>query len=105
MKNIHFKGNGDFAEFIPPRMLRHNMVQSWLASYKRKEWQNFPFVKKSEWVLLEVPENVRLLASVSVHPNSKGLFILLHGWEGGSIPGIFSELEIISGTEDIPSQG
>ncbi len=72
-----------FEEFIPPRMLRHNMVQSWLASYKRKDWQNFSFVKKSDWVLLELPENVRLLASVSVHPNSKGLFILLHGWEGG----------------------
>ncbi|HMV78337.1 MAG TPA: alpha/beta hydrolase [Leptospiraceae bacterium] len=83
MKSGHFKGNSGFEEFIPPRMLRHNMVQSWLASYKRKDWQNFPFVKKSEWVLLEVPDNVRLLASVSVHPNSKGLFILLHGWEGG----------------------
>lgn len=40
--------------------------------------------KKSREVIISTPAGSRLLSFLSSHPTSKGLIILLHGWEGSS---------------------
>jgi len=81
-------GNGKFtAAFKPPLMLRSSHIQTTLASLKprkilaRRRADNM--LKASMPQILECGEGVRLLGAYSASPgNSRGLVILLHGWEG-----------------------
>ncbi|MCB1177362.1 MAG: alpha/beta fold hydrolase [Leptospiraceae bacterium] len=49
----------------------------------RKVYKGYSFRKYSQWKIVETSNNVKLLSSVSLHPESKGYILFIHGWEGG----------------------
>lgn len=70
--------------FRPFGPLRNALAQTILASSRFRAWGPNPMVRNSRPVTLAVEGGVRLLGSRSSHAKgrSKGLVILLHGWEG-----------------------
>jgi predicted alpha/beta-fold hydrolase len=43
-----------------------------------------PLLEHSQELIIDTPEGSKLLAYCSCHPRSRGLMIILHGWEGSS---------------------
>lgn len=72
--------------FEPVRPLRNPHLQTILASLRFRAWGKNPLRKRSEPVLVDAGGGVRLLGYRTVQPvgGSRGLVILLHGWEGSS---------------------
>lgn len=75
--------------FEPPRVLRHRHVQSLLAGWPwRQHWlrrRSAGLLTASRDELVDCGDGVRLLGHFSAQPqNSRGLAILLHGWEGSA---------------------
>lgn len=70
------------AAFNPPLGLRHQLVQTILASLKFRKRGPNPMVDAGEDVILDCEDGVRLKGSYSRHPENKALVIFLHGWEG-----------------------
>ncbi|MFO7714260.1 YheT family hydrolase [Desulfosarcina sp.] len=70
----------------PPFLLRPAGVQTLLASAGLRAWGNNPMLDAARETILTTAEGVRLLGYMSRQPrsHSKGLVILLHGWEGSS---------------------
>ncbi|MBD2858192.1 alpha/beta fold hydrolase [Spongiibacter sp. KMU-158] len=75
--------------FIPPPALQNPHAQSILAStklrkiFKRRHYQAMQNASKS--VVIDCGDGVQLLGEHSAQPTrSKGLVILIHGWEGSS---------------------
>ncbi len=76
-------------EFLPPAALQNPHVQSLLASTKLRKIMkrgNFAeLVKASQSVVIDCGDGVQLLGDHSPQATrSKGLAILIHGWEGSS---------------------
>ncbi len=71
---------------MPPLYLRSSLLQTALASLKIRTLGRNPMVEASREAVLTVGAGVRLLGFHSPHPDasSRGLVILLHGWEGGA---------------------
>ena len=68
--------------FNPPVLMRHQMVQTILASLKFRKRGPNPMVDAAEDMVLDCDDGVRLKGSYSRHPENKALVIFLHGWEG-----------------------
>ena len=70
----------------PPWPLRSSGVQTMLASAGFRAWGNNPMVDAARETILTSRKGIRLLGyhSRQQRSQSKGLVILLHGWEGSS---------------------
>ena len=68
----------------PPFYLKPALVQTMLASAKLRARGPNPMVEAARETILTTGAGVRLLGYLSRRPGSKGLVILLHGWEGSS---------------------
>lgn len=68
--------------FNPPFWMRPAMAQTILASRKFRKKAASYVVEHAKSMILDCTDGVRLKASFTSHPNSKGVFIFLHGWEG-----------------------
>lgn len=77
---------GKNGAFIPPICLRSMYAQTILASSKVRTLGGNPMLSASRELILDAGEGVRLQGfhSPQLHPQHKGLVILLHGWEGSS---------------------
>jgi predicted alpha/beta-fold hydrolase len=75
-----------FPHFNPPFFLKHAGVQTTLASAKLRALGKNPMVNAASPVVLTTAQGVRLLGYMSRQSrfDSKGLVILIHGWEGSS---------------------
>jgi hypothetical protein len=71
-------------KFNPSFFFRNPHLQSILASSKLRVPLKNPMKKKSREMIISTSAGSRLLSFLSLHPDSKGLIILLHGWEGSS---------------------
>ena len=69
-------------DFKPNIFLRGAMTQTFLASLKLRKRGPNAMVDAAREHIVECRDGARLRASWSPHPNSKGVAILLHGWEG-----------------------
>ena len=70
--------------FHPRAFLKNRHLQSILASAHLLAPRFAAFLKNSREVIIDTPEGSKLLSYFSRHPHSKGLMIILHGWEGSS---------------------
>jgi len=79
--------------FHPPALLKNRHIQSICASTGPRRLVVMHRAKQllasSKTILLNgghsaTESSIRLQAELSLHPNSKGLVILLHGWEGSA---------------------
>ncbi|HQL00742.1 MAG TPA: alpha/beta fold hydrolase [Smithellaceae bacterium] len=70
--------------FQPGVFIGNRHVQSVLASSHLLIPPRPALEKKALPCVLQTSEGSKLLAFVTRHPNSRGTFILLHGWEGSS---------------------
>ncbi len=70
-----------------PFYLKSKFIQSILASRKPKKFFKTEVVLKQKLILLQLKNKTKFLSHYTKHPNSKGLIILLHGWEGSSHSG------------------
>ncbi len=70
--------------FHIPKLLQHPFLQTSLASIKIKNYHQF-INQISQLKLIKTKKQIKLLGAYTKSPNnkkSKGLVILLHGWEG-----------------------
>lgn len=72
--------------FHPPFYLTHPALQTVLASIKLRRWGTNPMLKAAQHYLIDAGDGIRLPGFYSPIKDkpSKGLCILLHGWEGSS---------------------
>ncbi|HHO77313.1 MAG TPA: alpha/beta fold hydrolase [Deltaproteobacteria bacterium] len=72
--------------FVPPGYLKGTYMQTILASSRIRMVGANPMLDASQDIVLDAGRGVRLLGSYSPQPgrDSKGLAVLLHGWEGSS---------------------
>ncbi|TGK34500.1 alpha/beta fold hydrolase [Leptospira gomenensis] len=72
------------ADFIPKGILKFSFVQTALASLAWNLPDEMSFLNNAETMILHSGKNVKLAGSFSSQKDkkSKGLLILLHGWEG-----------------------
>ncbi|HUR41572.1 MAG TPA: alpha/beta fold hydrolase [Verrucomicrobiae bacterium] len=71
--------------FEPTWPLRHAHVQSALASLKVRNWprRGHALIRLAERHVLDCGDGIRLVGLHTKQPaNSKGLVVLIHGWEG-----------------------
>ena len=70
----------------PPWLLRPAGVQTMLASAGLRAWGNNPMAHAAQETILTTRKGIRLLGyhSRQPRPHTRGLVILLHGWEGSS---------------------
>lgn len=76
----------DAGTFRPPRHLRNSYIQSILGSSKIRSLGRNPMVETEQEMILDAGEGVRLQGFYSPQTDgeSKGLVIMLSGWEGSS---------------------
>ncbi len=72
--------------YTPAFILRNGYVQTFLASSPVRAWGNNPMCAASREMILETADGVRLLGFYSAQATgrSKGMIVLLHGWEGSA---------------------
>jgi uncharacterized protein len=70
--------------FKPSLFFRNPHVQSVMASSHLRVLGKNTMVKNSRELIIKTSAGSKLLSFLSHHPASKGLIILLHGWEGSS---------------------
>ena len=72
--------------FRPPFYLKHTALQTILASIGLRKWGFNPMLRAAQHHILDVGSGIRLSGFFSsiLNQSSKGLCILLHGWEGSS---------------------
>lgn len=70
--------------FQPRLFLKNRHIQSILASARLLIPPHRPLLEHSQELIIDTPEGSKLLACFSRHPRSRGLMIILHGWEGSS---------------------
>ena len=70
--------------FQPSWYLRHGQIQTILASIPLRAWGKNPVGNAAREIIIKTPEGVRLQGYHSSRGSaiSRGLVILLHGWEG-----------------------
>jgi hypothetical protein len=70
--------------FRPSVLCKNSHFQSIMASSRlRLPYRNI-MAQNAREIIIRTPSGAELLALHSYHPSSKGLIILLHGWEGSS---------------------
>ncbi len=76
--------NRRMTDFRPPFYLRNRMLQTVLGSRRPGFKQNNPVLTRAETVLFTTSRGVKLSGAFSTTaiPNSRGMVMLLHGWEG-----------------------
>jgi uncharacterized protein len=74
-------GNNDFK---PSLFIRNRHLQSILASSRLRILRNNSLLTQSREIIIATGSGSRLLSFLSPHVNSRGLIILIHGWEGSS---------------------
>ena len=72
------------ARFCPNPLVRSPHVQSMLASSRWRVRGKGAALSESAGMIIDTPSGARLSALFLRHPNSKGLVILIHGWEGSA---------------------
>ncbi|MBN1829386.1 MAG: alpha/beta fold hydrolase [Deltaproteobacteria bacterium] len=72
--------------FSPSRLFRNRHVQTITASLRFRVHRNSTMIRKSRQCIIDTGVGTRLLGfhSSHDHKNSRGLVILIHGWEGSS---------------------
>lgn len=70
--------------FLPRSFLKNRHLQSILASARLLIPSHRPLLEHSQELIVDTTEGSKLLAYFSPHPRSRGLMIILHGWEGSS---------------------
>lgn len=72
--------------FNPPLLLGHPVLQTVLASIGLRRWGSNPMLKAAQHHIIDAGDGIRLSGYYSPIKGkpSKGLCILLHGWEGSS---------------------
>ncbi len=70
--------------FNPPAFLRNPFAQSYLASTPFRAIGKNPMSDAAREMILKTPDGTRLQGFYSKHPQSVGLILLLHGWEGSA---------------------
>ncbi|MHB8138353.1 MAG: YheT family hydrolase [Smithellaceae bacterium] len=78
------KSKNNNSDFMPRSFLKNRHLQSILASARLLIPPHRPLLKHSRELIIETPDKSKLLAYLSHHPRSRGLMIILHGWEGSS---------------------
>lgn len=75
-----------FSPFKPTFLLRHALIQTVLASSKIRILGANPMLQAAAERIIELKDGTRLLGYMSRTQNnsSKGLVVLIHGWEGGA---------------------
>ena len=68
--------------YRPSVFLRSPNVQTILASSKLRNLYCRGFETKAERIVLRAGENLKTTAYVNIHPDPKGMIVLLHGWLG-----------------------
>ncbi|RPH51074.1 MAG: alpha/beta fold hydrolase [Desulfobacteraceae bacterium] len=73
-------------KFNPAFFLNNAHIQTYLASSRLRTTGKNPMLDKAEEIIIRTKEGVRLLASYSPYGEhkSKGVVMLLHGWEGSA---------------------
>lgn len=73
-------------DFTPPGLLRNTHVQSILASVspRRRQWRrrDSRMEQAATRHVFDCGDGIRLVGFHSPHPRSRGLVVLIHGWEG-----------------------
>lgn len=69
---------------MPRPFLRNPHLQSILASARLFIPPHRPLSHSSRELIIDTTDGSRLLAEVAHHPGSRGVVIILHGWEGSS---------------------
>jgi len=82
MINKRFAKSDD--KFRPSVIFRSSHVQSILASSRLRVSRKSSMLNNSQEEIISTSSGSKLLSFFSPHPMSKGLIILLHGWEGSS---------------------
>jgi len=70
--------------FKPSFFFRNPHFQSIMASSQLRVPRKNSMVENSHEIIINTSAGSRLLSFFSLHPASKGMIILLHGWEGSS---------------------
>lgn len=70
--------------FRPSFIFRNAHFQSIMASSRLRLRRSNKMLQESREIIIQTPGGSRLLSFFSPHPASRGLMILLHGWEGSS---------------------
>lgn len=70
--------------FEPPFYLRNRFVQTTLGSLRLRSFKKSPVLAAARKIILKTNQGTRLLGALSRKADapSKGMVILLHGWEG-----------------------
>ncbi len=74
----------DYPQFKPPTLLRNPFVQSYLASTHLRAIGKNRMLEAAREMIVETTDKTRLQGFYSPHPQSAGLVLLIHGWEGCS---------------------
>ena len=70
--------------FKPSFFFRNTHFQSIMASSRLRLHYNNIMVRKAIKMVVKTSTGSRLLSFYSAHPSSRGVIILIHGWEGSS---------------------
>jgi hypothetical protein len=70
--------------FLPRSFLKNRHIQSIMASTRLLIPPHRTLLDHSKELIISTSEGSKLLAHISRHPASRGLIIILHGWEGSS---------------------
>jgi predicted alpha/beta-fold hydrolase len=75
-----------FGSFNPPWYLRSGQIQTFLASAPLRAWGKNPVRDAAEEITIKTPAGIRLQGYHSPQDSAqtRGLVILLHGWEGSA---------------------
>jgi predicted alpha/beta-fold hydrolase len=72
------------AKFSPRFFIKNQHIQSFLASARFLAPFHHALLANSVDVIIETKQKTKLLACISRLPDAKGIFIIIHGWEGSS---------------------
>lgn len=72
------------ANFTPRSFLRNRHLQSIMASARLLLPLHRNLLTRTEEMIIETSDGSKLLSYFTRHPHSRGLLILLHGWEGSA---------------------
>ncbi len=84
MNSMVTKSSKDNSIFSPRFFIKNQHIQSFLASAHFLTPFHHALLVNSRDIIIETSQKSKLLACVSPAPQSKGLFVIIHGWEGSS---------------------
>ncbi len=78
------KSKNENSTFQPRSFLKNRHLQSIMASARLLIPPHRSLLEHSQELIIDTPDGAKLLAHFSRHPRSRGMMIILHGWEGSS---------------------